>query len=93
MAFIALKPCKFGGVQYRRGDNIPADMVLKDRVPCLVAIGMIAKVEDSQPNTKAAQPEAKAKQPEQEQAAKDNGKQPEAEATPKRTRAKTETKK
>lgn len=93
MAFIALKPCKFGGANYRRGDNIPADVILKDRVPCLVAIGMIAKVSDEQNHAKATQPEVKAKQPEKEQTAKDNGKQPEAEVAPKRTRVKTETKK
>ena len=88
MAFVALKPCKFGGVVYRQGSTIPADKVLRERVPALVSIGMIAEVkEEVGAKQEAAQPKPKpANKP--EEAVEE--KQPEpTEPAPKPTRART----
>lgn len=41
MVFVALKPCRFGGTDYKIGENIPADRVLPEKVEALRAMGII----------------------------------------------------
>lgn len=41
-AFIALKPCRFGSVDYGKGDIIPDGSVLPQRVPAMTRMGYIA---------------------------------------------------
>ena len=41
MVFVALKPCRFGGTDYKIGESIPADKVLPEKVEALRAMGII----------------------------------------------------
>ena len=41
-AFVALKPCRFGSVDYRQGDIIPDGSVLPKRVLAMTRMGYIA---------------------------------------------------
>lgn len=41
MVFIALKPCRFGGMDYKIGDSIPQEKVLPERVEALHQMGII----------------------------------------------------
>ena len=41
-AFVALKPCRFGGVDYAKGSIIPDGVVLPSRVLTLTRQGTIA---------------------------------------------------
>ena len=41
MAFVALKPCRFGGTDYKISDSIPKDKVLPERVGALCTMGII----------------------------------------------------
>ena len=41
MVFIALKPCRFGGTDYKIGESIPAEKVLPEKVEALRAMGII----------------------------------------------------
>ncbi len=38
---IALRPCRFGGVNYRKGDEIPETAVHSNRVKALNVLGFI----------------------------------------------------
>jgi hypothetical protein len=42
-AFAALKPCRFGSVDYGKGDIIPDGVVLPERVLSLTRMGYIAQ--------------------------------------------------
>lgn len=41
MVFVALKPCRFGGTDYKIGESIPAEKVLPEKVEALRAMGII----------------------------------------------------
>lgn len=41
-AYIALKPCRFGSVDYRQGDTIPDGTVLPQRAVAMARMGYIA---------------------------------------------------
>ena len=41
MVFIVLKPCRFGGTDYKIGESIPADKILPEKVEALRAMGII----------------------------------------------------
>lgn len=76
MAFIALKPCSFGGKSFRIGDQVPHDLVLPEMKRRLISMGFLVEVF-------AAQSE-----PESTQSAEEDSTQPELEEKPKRPRAK-----
>lgn len=44
MAFIALKPCSFGGKSFRIGDQVPHDLVLPEMKRRLIAMGFLVEV-------------------------------------------------
>lgn len=48
-AFIALKPCRFGTVDYGRGDTIPAETITPSRTAVLIRTGYIARVTETPP--------------------------------------------
>lgn len=41
-AYIARKPCRFGGTDYRVGDSIPAEKIDPRKAHFLVSIGYVA---------------------------------------------------
>ena len=41
MVFVALKPCRFGGTDYKIGESIPPEKVLPEKVEALRAMGII----------------------------------------------------
>ena len=41
MVFIALKPCRFGGTDYKIGDSIPQEKVFPERAEALHQMGII----------------------------------------------------
>ena len=41
MVFVALKPCRFGGTDYKIGESIPGEKVLPEKVEALRAMGII----------------------------------------------------
>ena len=41
MVFVALKPCRFGGTDYKIGESIPVEKVLPEKVEALRAMGII----------------------------------------------------
>lgn len=41
MVFVALKPCRFGGTDYKIGESIPAEKVLPEKVEALRTMGII----------------------------------------------------
>lgn len=46
MAYIAMKPCNFAGQKYFKGDSVPEEVVLPERVTALVKHGVIAEVSE-----------------------------------------------
>lgn len=49
MAFIALKPCSFGGQSFRIGDQVPQDLVLPEMKRRLISMGYLVEVFPAQP--------------------------------------------
>lgn len=47
-SFIARKPCRFAGTDYRIGDRIPDGRVLDEKRGALTAMGVIAHAIDAQ---------------------------------------------
>lgn len=43
MAFIALKPCSFGGQSFRIGDQVPQDLVLPEMKRRLISMGFLVE--------------------------------------------------
>lgn len=42
--YVALKPCKFAGQQFRIGETIDTSVILKEAAPRLIKMGVIAAV-------------------------------------------------
>ncbi len=53
MAYIALKPCSFGGRQFKIGEEIPTGFVLPEMTKRLVGMGKIAERPDAGLSQKA----------------------------------------
>lgn len=48
MAYIANKVCRFGGIDFLKGEVVPDDLVLKSKVPDLIKTGVLVEVEDQE---------------------------------------------
>jgi len=46
MAFLALKPCSFGGQKFQIGDKIPAALIRPEMVKRLADMGKIAEIKE-----------------------------------------------
>ncbi|MCI8414898.1 MAG: hypothetical protein HFF00_04635 [Ruminiclostridium sp.] len=44
MAFIALKPCSFGGQSFRIGEQVPHELVLPEMKRRLISMGFLVEV-------------------------------------------------
>lgn len=44
MAFIARKPCSFGGTRFLIGETVPSELVLPERMGSLISMGILAKI-------------------------------------------------
>lgn len=76
MAFIALKPCSFGGKSFRIGDQVSHDLVLPEMKRRLISMGFLVEVFTAQ------------SAPERTQSVEEDSTPPEPEEKVKRPRAK-----
>lgn len=51
MAYIAVKPCRLAGQSYRVGESVPAAALQPGAAKNLVKMGVIARAEDTEPET------------------------------------------
>lgn len=56
MAYVAIKPCRFGGQAFRIGEGIPAELVQPGSAKNLIKMGIIADTEPVAPLQEAPQP-------------------------------------
>lgn len=49
MAYTALKPCSFAGLNYRIGETVPEAVLLPGAIKSLIKMGVIGASDDSQP--------------------------------------------
>ncbi len=59
MAFIALKPCSFGGERFFIGDSISTSLVQPEMVKRLIKMGMLAEVLEPEPEPNSKRTKSK----------------------------------
>lgn len=91
MAFIALKPCSFGGKSFRIGDQVPHELVLPEMKRRLISMGFLVEVFTAQSEPESApsaEEDSPLPEPESAPPAEEDGASLEPEEKPKRPRAK-----